>query len=254
MRATLTLVTALCLVSAATADAASVVYGDFSGNSVDFLDVTEGSVTDPLPLYGAPIASADTLDFNPVGYVSNSGGGTFDATIGVLTFDIHAKDGFAISSIHLMEDGDYTLAGTGTASTNVSVNASVFIDVMEVDGVGITPVEFSGNMVFTPKTTYSLPGDAGVLVIWTGNLILDINQLLTDNEVDFDLGATMVRVELDNALLSFSEASTIANIQKKDFEVIVATGPDPGPVIPEPATMAVVLALGGAAAVRRRRG
>jgi hypothetical protein len=55
-----TLLVALLLVFLASpAAAASINYGDLVGISVKYLQVTEDSVTDPTPLFGAP-SSAET--------------------------------------------------------------------------------------------------------------------------------------------------------------------------------------------------
>src|SRR5262245_53442552 len=50
---------------------ASINYGDFNGNNVKFLDVTESS-DDALPLYGAPTVSGDSLSFSPQQFFAKS--------------------------------------------------------------------------------------------------------------------------------------------------------------------------------------
>src|SRR5262245_6656687 len=50
---------------------ASINYGDFNGDNVKFLDVTESS-DDPLPLYGAPTVSGDSLSFSPQQFFAKS--------------------------------------------------------------------------------------------------------------------------------------------------------------------------------------
>src|SRR5687768_8495058 len=55
---------------------AQINYGSFTGATVDFIDVTETSTSgDSLPLFGVPVFTADSLDFNPVGFDANASGG-----------------------------------------------------------------------------------------------------------------------------------------------------------------------------------
>src|SRR5215510_6970817 len=64
---------AICLISVVVpAYAASINYGSFPGATVMYTDVTESSVTDPVPLFGAPVVSGDSIDFTPVNFAASS--------------------------------------------------------------------------------------------------------------------------------------------------------------------------------------
>jgi len=238
-------VAGVCL-STSIAEAVPVNYGDFAGSTVMFRDVTEDSATDPTPLFGAPTVAANSLDFNPTAFVSNSSNGSSDSTIAVLDFTMEATFGNVITNILMNERGDYTIFGAGGVGTSAVVSAPVFIDIVEVDNIAITPVQFNANLVFTPSNgDYNLQDDgAGFGVIWTGNLDIDVEQVLIDNNVPFTHGATEVKFIMNNILATTSEAGTQSNIQKKDAGVGIT-------VVPEPASM-MLLAAGMGLALRRK--
>src|SRR5450755_951201 len=55
--------------------------GDFMGNTVSYLNVQEDSNSgDPPGLFGPASVSADSLDFNPVGFSANTSGLDVDQT------------------------------------------------------------------------------------------------------------------------------------------------------------------------------
>ncbi len=216
---------------------AQINYGDFSGNTVDFVSVTEDTATDPPPLFGSPMVSGDTLDFDPISFVSNAQGGAFDSTIGTLSLAIEAKPSFGIDALEIREAGDYTIFGAGGLDTSATISTPVFINITEVDDVNITPVSVNANMVYTPSGgDYNLADDGpGFGVIWTGALDVNLNQLLSSEGIVFATGATRVEVILNNILATTSEAGSSALIQKKDFRISV---------VPEPASLALMLVAG----------
>ena len=131
--------------------AVPINYGSHVGNTVDYLNVTEDTTTgDTLPLFGAPIFSADSIDFNPVGFdASAAGTGGNDTTGARLTFTLMSHVGKAITNISFSEAGDTTIAGLGTDSTATSVTATGTITVDAVDGVNIAPLVSPIALTFT---------------------------------------------------------------------------------------------------------
>jgi hypothetical protein len=97
-------------------------HGDFTGDTVSFIDVSEDSTTDPdaLPLLGSPTVGGDSLDFNGISFASSPGAGGVDMTNGNLTMGIEAQAGRAIDTISLTEAGDYTLFGVPVAAASPS--------------------------------------------------------------------------------------------------------------------------------------
>lgn len=230
----------------ATAAGAPINHGTFVGNTVQYVDVTEDSGTDPLPpaLYGAPNIAGDTLDFSPVSFNSSSTGALgVDQTDGTLTMRIEALPGNSIPVLMIEEAGDYTLTGVG-AGTGAAITAYFYLDIIEVDGVSINPVKLSGQLTVTGGGQFG-PSPAGG--IWTGNLSFDVSAALTANNVPYVGGATKVTLTLDNNLATVSEAGTIATIAKKDAGVRIT--------VPEPSSMGLAAACAGLVgfAIRRRR-
>lgn len=233
-----------------TTHAVAINYGDFVGATVEFKSVTEDSGTDPTPLFGAPTVSGDSLDFNPVSFNSfSTGAAGVDITDGTLTLMMESISGYFIDEIKFDEAGDFTLTGlSGTAFA--SVTANFFLDILEVDGVGINPINIATPMVFTPSNgDFDLINDGpGPLVngTWSGTLMVDIEQALIDNNIPYVNGATKVSVTFDNTLTTLSEAGTSAFIAKKDVGGVGIT------VFPEPASLGL-MAMGTFALLGRRR-
>jgi len=235
---------------------AGINYGDFAGSTVSYIQVTEDSVSDPglLPLYGAPTISGNTLDFDPNGFgASAAGAGGVDVTDGNLTFDIYAQSGSIVESLKFCEAGDFTLAGLGTDATLVDITATFFVEVYEVDGIGIDKVSTNVTMTFTPNAdgTFALGTDGGggplYQGIWTGCVEIDVTSLLDESNIDYIFGATKVSVDLDNTLVALSEAGTQAFIAKKDFSGFSVT------VIPEPNSIFLIsMSLSGLVFIKRR--
>jgi hypothetical protein len=245
----------IALVSVQFSHAAPINYGDFMGNTVTYVGVTEDSNSgDAPPLFGAPSVSGDTLDFNPVGFsASAAGAGGSDITDGNLSFMVVAKPGKAIQSLNLAEAGDTTLAGFGTDATFTMVTGTGVLNINEVDGVGIGALSIPFSMTFSPSGgTYGLASDLGGgpggTIAWSGGKFLDINALLGANSIPVIAGATKISIDIDNTLTALSEAGTFTLIAKKDFGGLSVTVN-----LPEPA-VALMSGLGtlGLACVRRR--
>ena len=216
-------------------------YGTFVGNTVTYVDVTEDSNSgDPLPLFGAPTVSGDSLDFNPVGFSATSMGVGSDITDANLAFMVTANPGFAISNFNLSEAGDTTLAGFGSDTTFTSVTADGVLNINEVDGMGINTLSIPIALSFVPSGGgFGLLTDGGggpfYHTQWTGSLFVDIHAELAANNVPFTFGATKISINLDNTLTAVSEAGTQSLIAKKDFGGVSFTVN-----IPEPGTMTLV--------------
>jgi hypothetical protein len=229
--------------------AAMINYGGHFGSDVTFVDVTEDSVA--APLFGAPIFSDNSMDFNPVGFDATRGSaGGSESTVSRLKFTVDTHT-FAIDNIVFSESGDTTLAGNAAAmGTTTAVSASGTVTIHEADYLAITPIIRPFSLTFTPSGgTYSLDADGGGLPIfhtsWTGSATLNLSQILTQAAVPFTLGATSLSIDIVNTLNAASQQGTSASITKTDFGVVMTT-------VPEPATWAL-LGLGVLAFAARRR-
>ena len=228
--------------------AAPILYPDLVGISVMYVDIQESSVTDPgVALFGAPDVDGDTLNFDNMAFGASSVGGVPDLTDGTLNFTVMAKPNQVIDSIILNEVGDFSLGGLGGAATSVSVSAPVIINIKEVDGVSINPINLNTMLTFAPSDgDWNLLDDGAVNGIWTGSLAVDLEQMLIDAGVSYVDGVTKVSVTLDNTLMAFSEATSASLIAKKDFQGLSVTA------IPEPGTLALLAAAAGLYGLRRR--
>jgi PEP-CTERM motif len=253
----------LSIVMRSASDGAPINYGNHTGTTVNYIDVTEDSATDAVPLFGAPIYSGDSIDFNPVGFDStSSGSGGSDTTNGNLSFMVEAHSGNAINNLNFSEAGQTTMTGSGTDATSTSVTADGTLTISHVDGIAITPVVQPIALAFTPSGgTYGLATDGGGLPIfhtqWSGSLLVNVAQILTQASVPFTLGATKISVVVDNELSSASQAGTSAIISKQDFGGISITINMPGgggdPEIPEPSSLALAgLAIAAIVAAKGR--
>jgi hypothetical protein len=232
-----------------------------NGNTVNYTDVSENSLTNPSqPLFGPPTVAGDSIDFNPVGFGAFSAGGGSQLTDGQLVFKVSAKPGFAISNINFAEAGITSLSGVGTNNTFNDVSATGAVDITEVDGVGINTISIPLNLVFAPNAngTFQLVSDGPLSSLpWTGGQMVNLNAALTAHSIPFTLGATKISVDLDNGLIAQSENGTLSLIDKKDFGGLSVTVNTPGngggPNGPEPTSMVLAcLGFGGLLLGRRR--
>jgi len=247
LRSVLCAVGIMVFVSSPVATAA-FIYGNYNGVSVIYQAVTEDSLTDPgVQLFGAPSVSQDALVFSPVSFGAfASGAGASDFTDGTLAGTIVAKPNKVIEKVLFSESGDWTLAGgVGTAATNAWVAASLFVRVLEIDGVGVNPIQLNTNFTFSPSDgTYNLVDDRGNAQIWNGGVEVDVSAMIA--AAGKTGKATKVTISLDNQLYAASEAGTIAHIKKKTVDGVTITA-----IVPEPMSLCL-LALGALAIARRR--
>lgn len=254
-----------CSTLSSGASAATINYPDPSpnGNTVSYVGISETSLTDPVPLFGSPTVSGDSIDFNPTGFGAFAAGGAVKNTDGQLVFTVLAKQGFGISNINFSEAGVTTLAGIGTDNTYTDVSATGAVNIYEVDGVPINTISIPLSLTFAPNGngTFHLVSDAGLGLSglpWTGGQLVDLDAALNNHnpKIPFALGATKISVDLDNSLVAQSENGTFSLIDKKDFGGLAVTVNMPhgggGPDSPEPTSLVLAcLGLAGVAVGRR---
>jgi hypothetical protein len=145
------------------AHAASISYGNFGPvpPGVMFLNVTESSGTDAVPLYGGPSPFSVGLNFTPMTFGASTVNGGADLTDGQLNFSVM---GPGVNSISLLEGGDYTLTGVGTSATQVFGGASLRVTVMEINGVNVAPILLSPT---NASVGFNLTANPGAVQPWS---------------------------------------------------------------------------------------
>ena len=243
---------------AASSLAAPINHGDFGPDFppgvLMYLDVTESSGTDPLPpaRFGTPTLTGNTLDFDPMEFVASATGGSLDITDVQLNFTLMSLPLTGITSLSITEKGDFTLFGGGTALTQVAAGLSIFVDILEVDGVLLpTPLSVALSTSFTANLVADGPA---IVDPWQNTLFVDFGPALSMLPTPHKLGVSKAKIVIDDQLLAISQVSSIAFISKKDFTISTSVIIDPEFVIPEPSSITMmVMALTGFATAFRRR-
>ena len=122
------------------------------------------------------------------------------------------------------------------------------------------PLNIRAEMSFTPVGVTATPPDGRWSLNddgdgftfnteFSGQLLVDVGQELTDAGINFTFGATKLNVALDNTLTAIAQANGYtAFIAKKDFDGLTVTSN-----IPEPTRLVLVGVLAMTAAAVRRR-
>lgn len=229
-------------------------YGDFddflNGGGIGYVSVTESTGTDTPPLYGEPDVVVNELDFDPKTFTADvSGLAPPDITDGQLNFGFYALPGAGVSSFLFNESGDLTLFGIGTDESEVAYSLRVDLTVLEVDGVAVSPFSLSATEAGSVDLT-QVP-DPGLGVEWALSVFLDLGPELLQRGFGPDALVTYGEVVINDTLTAISEERSLAFIAKKDFKA--EPGGDLVPdAIPEPTTLALILAGVALAAPRRR--
>lgn len=229
--------------------ATAVSYGNFSdpSGSVQYLNVS-----DVNGLFGAPSVSLNSLDFTPTAFQAQcTQCPTGVAVSDILTLDILASAGQQIDSIEITEALDWALQSFDPAGfAAATVSASIFIDILEVDGSTVNGINANASVVYSPSSNVFVSGFAlppgGIITGTTG--AIDIQGIVANAGSQGD--ATRVRISLDNTLTVFHDGTGFARIRKRDADFVSLTVNGGNP-IPEPTT--AVLLLGGLAVLAARR-
>ncbi len=243
---------------------ASSMYVDVEAATTMMTMIEETSPSsDAGPLFGQPTASlaGDNYDFAPtsgVPFAATSTDGGTDFTDGSLSFMIHAKPGYGITSLEVAENGFVELLNLSDGISFASVSGSVDIDVNEIDGAGVGSIDLvEALMSFSPNDGQYLHSDVATSPLfrtnWAGGVDIDIAAALADQQIGGK--ATKITVTIDNSLLASTVGlGTGAKIDKKDFDINVRTMERDRPAIPEPSALALAgFGLVGVLGGTRRR-
>lgn len=179
-------------------------------------------------LFGDPVLiGGDTFVFFPSNFRAESQGAGEVRTDDRIEVQIFANAGLALAQVIVTEYGDYSITG---ASGQVDVIAT--LDLTEIGG--------SGRSASAGLSSPQLPTASGS-GNWDATAAIDLN---------FEVPLwTAFTLELTDELIAIAGAGTTASIEKTLAGAAVGVT-----IIPEPATMAlVVLGLAGLSARRRRK-
>jgi hypothetical protein len=172
-------------------------------------------------LFGDPTPVGDELVFFPNNFKAVSTNGTAANTSDRLSFDIMMKPDFIANGFEVDELGDYSILGTGT----VQASGGLFVTNLN------PPVSTENDTLHTTPLMPIVAGSGN----WSGF-----------EKVTLD-GWTKFHVVLDNVLQATSGPNSASQIEKKVTQGIVIKA-----IIPEPATLSLLLVGGGLMALRRR--
>jgi len=229
--------------------AASHNFGDFLDTSVGYLQVTTASPTDPTgEPFGTPTLSGDSLVFSPPAFAAESAGGGTDSITGSLATTVVGLEDMGISTLEVQDAGDYTLVGSGTTATNVTLSSPVTVTILAVNNLSVTPIVIPTSITFSPSSSFDLIDNPGGS-IWTGDLNVNLASAILGAG---DSGtATSVNLSISDTLTASSEAGSIAQIEKKARDVISIT--TTVQAVPEPTSIGLLAIAGGSLLKRRRR-
>lgn len=189
-----------------------------SGNTVDYtFDDTL------LGLFGPASLSGDTLYFTPVSFQAQSlNGAGYALANSTMNIQVSAQEGWAFSSMSLVEKGDYMLLG-GTSTADVSGQMRVF-------DLGSVLTDMTTGI----QTTSVLDHVGLPTTNWEAGAVVDLSAW-TDTQA--------VNVTVQNLLLaSTSGASSLAFVEKKFVGLTPALTPIQISPIPEAHTYGMMLA------------
>lgn len=186
-----------------------------------------------LGKFGNPGVSGNTLFFTPVAFDAEAFNGVgFDLAKETMNIKVTVHAGYGLSSLNLVERGDYLLFG---AASSVDVGGQVRAFDIANPGVDLT----ASIVTSAPMTTVGLPTHN-----WTATTALNLSPL----------DAAAVNVTVQNLLIAKSfSADSFAFIEKKYAGLTIGT--QTITPVPEAETYAMMLAglgLVGVMAVRRR--
>ncbi len=199
-------------------------------------NVVETSITDPLPMFGAPSAGVDNVMTFPMpSFIATASNNASDLSAGALEFTFDADPGKLISTVSIFESGGYGITGGAGGSVSVAGALTVryFDDLTQQFVTLADPIHIVVSPGGLPGGAF--PVDGTGTGTWLGAALIDL--------ADLGIQTSSVIVAMDNTLAASALAGGTATISKDELTVNTT-------IIPEPASL-VLMGLGLAMVVKR---
>lgn len=186
-------------------------------------------------LFGEPTVNGSQFLFFPSNFKASSANGVAAQTTDRLQFKLTAKPGQTFTQIVIKELGDFSINGTG----NVNAFGTLYVTKLTNPGFGtvVTDPEtasyYSASIPTTPSNVTGVKNGT-----WNTNFVANL-----------PAGTTEVMIVLNNVLSATSGANSTSFIEKKVVgpEVMIDV------VLPEPASIGMILVGGAGMLLRRKR-
>lgn len=218
---------------------AAILYGDFNGTNVSYLNVQE----DNTGYFGTPTLAGDSLVFNPTSFEAQASGGAIDLVDGTLSFILDASSDTTLNDLTINEAGFYSLIGVGTTATRVIAALAITVQILEVNNVAVVGPVPQTNTSYQFLNANLVADGPAILASWSGAANFDLEAAAI--QLGLDGNVTKAAVTINNQLIAISEAGSVAFVDKKGFSAFTVT-------IPEPGTISLLLAGGTLMMLRRR--
>jgi hypothetical protein len=220
-----------------------IVHGNFPGDTVDFMMVTETNDSEPDLFWDITGVVGDTLLVNPTDFrVDVATGPGSDFLDSQLETMIQTNSGGSISNIRFSEFGDYFLAG----DSSVSASLNWFVQIPG-SGTAAGTIQFTDSNPMANLVTDTWVLDLDIdLVAGTANGA-PLTDISTGQPLVLPAEIPKVTFEFNNTLFA-SAADNLSTgfIAKKGTSGISAA------VVPEPAALTLALSMFGLAVLALR--
>lgn len=189
-------------------------------------NVVETSITDPLPMYGAPSAGAgNVMEFPLPSFTATASDGASDLTSGAVEFTFEADPGKLIGTMSIFESGSYSVTEGGSVSAAGTLTVRYFDDLLQDFVLLADPIHMVVSPDGIPAPGEMFPVDGPGSGDWLGAALIDFAAL--------GIETSSVIVAMDNNLVASALVGGSATISKDDLTVNTT-------IIPEPASLALM--------------